>query len=420
MIQKILTIMVLGIMAQTISAQQIEYCMYDRVIELKDDANPGYKEALYRNIETLAASQKLRNDDEIYTVKVVFHVVYNAEEENIDDEYLERQISVLNECFRRTNADTVNLREIFWPVAADSGIEFEIADIIRVQTNATFRPTLFELPDEVKETSKGGSDIVDPEYFLNIWVCKILPIEFLGLESPVLGYAYPPDNLIHWPQGSAAPERKLEGVVIDYRAMRYPEYVIPGFGSIPMEGKTTVHEVGHYLGLRHISGDGGLLGINCEGSDGVDDTPTQGKQSDFDCNPNQNTCGAGEPSDLPDMIENYMDYSSESCQNTFTKGQVAIMRAVLEGPRKLLTSLSDVTQAKDFLMIYPNPTSGYFAIEKVGSESDVVVDILDMTGRKVLSQTIHNHELVDVNHLEPGIYFVQIDRHAVKKLIIAR
>lgn len=46
------------------------------------------------------------------------------------------------------------------------------------------------------------------------------------------------------------------------------------------------------------------------------------------CSFTKNTCTNGESPDEPDMPENYMDYSTETCQNMFTKGQSGIMRAI--------------------------------------------------------------------------------------------
>ncbi|MBK8471650.1 MAG: hypothetical protein IPL33_05335 [Sphingobacteriales bacterium] len=41
---------------------------------------------------------------------------------------------------------------------------------------------------------------------------------------------------------------------------------------------TAVHEVGHYLGLRHIWGDG-----DCTQDDGIDDTPDADAQNRCNC-----------------------------------------------------------------------------------------------------------------------------------------
>ena len=34
--------------------------------------------------------------------------------------------------------------------------------------------------------------------------------------------------------------------------------------------------------------------------------------------------------DLPDMVENYMDYSNDACMNMFTNTQIDVMRIILE------------------------------------------------------------------------------------------
>lgn len=403
-------------------SQSLTPCLYDHAVDLQEQANPGYKDRLHRMLDHVASTQGNRND-EVYKIKVVFHVVYKNDVENVSDEALQRQIDVLNACYRRQNEDTINLRDIFLPVAADTKIEFEIDEIRRVKTNANFRPSLVGLPDEVKQSTKGGSDIKDPVKYLNIWVCKMLPIEFAGFSSPVLGYAYPPDSLAHWPAGSAAPQKHLEGVVLDYRTVADSEYEIPNFGSIPMIGRTAVHEVGHYLGLRHISGDAGLFGINCEGTDGVDDTPTQGTQSSFDCDKTQNTCGAGEPGDLPDMIENYMDYSAETCQNTFTKGQAAIMRGVLETLRKgLISHTTNVEElvSNAVIQVIPNPANDYFYIHGLNENADHTLTIFDMMGQSVLSQSITNYSQVSIADLKPGLYLININDSQFKKLIVGK
>lgn len=90
-------------------------------------------------------------------------------------------------------------------------------------------------------------------------------------------------------------------------------------GSAPYDkGRTTTHEVGHWLDLKHITGDS-----NC-GDDNCTDTPTQGviTEQGTACNPTT-SCSS------TDMIENYMDYSNDTCMNIFTADQTARMRAIL-------------------------------------------------------------------------------------------
>ena len=93
-------------------------------------------------------------------------------------------------------------------------------------------------------------------------------------------------------------------------------------------GQACVHEVGHYLGLRHIWGDP-IGGSGCSVDDGISDTPNQNAASQFTCNYNLNSC-TDSPINYPDMVENYMDYSNDACMNMFTANQSIVMRSVLE------------------------------------------------------------------------------------------
>ncbi|MBK9354765.1 MAG: hypothetical protein IPN09_12610, partial [Bacteroidetes bacterium] len=45
--------------------------------------------------------------------------------------------------------------------------------------------------EKAKYDRLGGSNTVDPEHFLNIWICKIQGTAF----SQLFGFAYPPADL---------------------------------------------------------------------------------------------------------------------------------------------------------------------------------------------------------------------------------
>jgi hypothetical protein len=151
----------------------------------------------------------------------------------------------------------------------------------------------------------------NPEEYLNIWV--------VPLVSPYLGYAtFPTSNLPGLNFSPAASIR--DGVTVDYLF----------FGTGPgtaanTSGRTATHEVGHYLGLRHIWGDGG-----CEVDDFVADTPNQDNPNNScNANPSRFSCGNN------NMIQNYMDYTPDLCMNLFSKGQVDRFDVVLaNSPRR--------------------------------------------------------------------------------------
>ncbi len=402
---------------------------------------PALQESIDNTFATAQAATPQRGQDPL-TVNVVVHIVWKEEAENLDESIILDQLRILNEDFNQLNADQVNLRSQFQPEAGSAGINFQLAQIIRVQTEVEFAVDILgtNLLPEVKSDFLGGSTAWDPEQFLNFWVCKIQPIEIFGIEvGQILGFAFPPNNLPNWPENSGAPDPFEDGVVVDFRVFgsNNPNTIdIPGGGGqLPVKGRTPVHEVGHYFGLRHIWGDGGTFGPNdCAQSDGINDTPFANTQSAFDCDTAKNTCVQVEShynEDVPDLVENYMDYASEECMNMFTNGQVALMRNVLEGPRSgLLMPFSAVTEAERSVSfdIVPNPAGDFFAVVMNISETfEGTVRILDANGRSL--QTIANQQFLSGRHrisiddlfLAPGMYFVEIRNEKgafAKKLII--
>jgi hypothetical protein len=103
------------------------------------------------------------------------------------------------------------------------------------------------------------------------------------------------------------------------------------------EGKTAVHEIGHWLNLRHIWGDAS----GCSTDDLVSDTHLQDVNCPFGtcpAFPNYDACSSSYPGV---MFYNQMDYSADACLSMLTIGQTARMDATLFGSRVSLQS-SDV------------------------------------------------------------------------------
>ena len=397
---------------------------HDYVIDYLEKKHPGFKNAYAKTFDD--AKTFSNKSGQLYTINVVVHVVWNDPSENLDDSIIFNQFEILNEDFQRLNSDTSNLRAIFQPVAGNPNIEFNVYDIIRVQTNETFGISLSGLPDHVKQTSQGGSDAFYPEYFLNIWICKLD-----NLFGALFGYAYPPTGLANWPPNSNAPSPELDGVVLDYRTVgnNNPNvYPNPNGGVFDLIGRTAVHEVGHYLGLRHIWGDGGGIfgGSSCGADDGCLDTPNQGYQSNFDCDTTLNTCidsigNNVDPNDLPDLIENHMDYSSESCSNMFTMEQSVIMRGVLENERMDLINppLSLDQHNITSILVFPNPAKHIVNIEIPKTNQLNQLKIVDVSGRLIFQQFFEEEAItVDLGNFKKGIYVVNVNSNYNSRLVI--
>ena len=256
----------------------------------------------------------------VYTIPVVFHVVHEYGEENISKEQIQDQMRILNEDFRRLNADASSTRDIFKSVAADCEIEFVLArkdpqgnctdGIVRIYSTLTN-----EARDNVKAVSYWPSD-----RYLNVWVVKTIKNSSNDPGVITLGYAQFP-----WDRAS---KPTTDGIVLraDYTGSI-------GTAKTNSAGRTATHEIGHWLGLLHTFQGG----CNPPGwGEQIQDTPPV-KESSSGCSIGANTCTNDNP-DLPDQVENYMDYSNGSCMNMFTQGQKNVMVSVISAYRSFLVS----------------------------------------------------------------------------------
>jgi hypothetical protein len=110
------------------------------------------------------------------------------------------------------------------------------------------------------------------------------------------------------------------------------------------------------------------------------------------------------------MIENYMDYSAESCQNSFTAGQVTLMHGVLEGPRyDLVYGNPASVNSLDFITwnVFPNPSNGEINIQS--DQRIAEVEVISIAGAKVYSASPNTEKTtIDLSHCEAGIYIVSV------------
>ncbi len=389
-------------------------CYTKEVMNEYEKQHPGYNDRVNHLFDEAKRQTKISNSsrsmaDTVYKIRVVFHVVYTTAAENIPDSFIYSQIEILNEDYRRKNADTSLTRTEFLPVAADAGIEFELASqdpngnfttgITRTLGSPTGPLGFTPFADEVKSAAKGGKDPWPTDQYLNIWVCNILN------GFGVLGYAFPPNNAPNWTAADTT-DAAHQGVVLHYP-------VVGRNNTSPLDptvaqGRSAVHEIGHYLGLRHIWGDG-----DCTVDDGLDDTPTAAAANQQTCNYTTNSC-TDTPVDHPDMLENYMDYSDDRCLNMFTKEQVGVMRWILQTSRAGIVSGVDITypaainniEQKLFARIYPNPTQGKINISHDASNASC--EVFDIYGKEVKSELIRSEAIIDISNLADGIYTLKL------------
>lgn len=405
-------------------------CGFEMAIQMYEKQYPGFIEAYRKTFEqTKHLKEPNHSRDEILTIDVVFHVVWKEASENLHDTIILNQLARINKDFRLLNENRDDIRGIFKDRQTDARVEFRLKEIRRVKTNSNFALSLSGLPDNVKRTTSGGSNAVTPANTLNIWICHIRPIPILGAQ--ILGYAYPPAGLINWPAGSEAPSADLDGVVVDFRTVgsNNPNKLVFQGQEYKSEGRTMVHEIGHYLGLRHIWGDGSLFSSSsCDVDDGMEDTPNQGAQTGFSCDKTRNTC-TDPQNDLPDMLENYMDYSLEECQNIFTKDQVGHMRKTLMFQRKgLIDMQSGSSEAGQIatVSLFPNPNDGHFVLQNNDLSRSCYYTIQNAMGQICRQSKIGGGETEEiVITSDPGLYILRIwdsqnKKSEVTKFVIHR
>lgn len=353
--------------------------------------------------------------NEIITIPVVIHVLFNNEAQNISDAQVLSQIDVLNRDFRMLNTDKADVPAVFKSRAADARIMFCLAQVDpagRPTTGILRRYTklpVFMVADDMKFKSKGGSDAWDSRNYLNIWVCAMF--------GRTMGYATPPGG-----------DPLKDGVVISPDVFGDKGRVRGDFNK----GRTATHEIGHWLGLRHIWGDD-----DC-GDDGIWDTPKQ-MSYNFGCPtfPRVSYCSVDNNGD---MYMNFMDLTNDACMNMFSNGQKSKMRSqfALGKPRNSflrsyrcdgsLASGAPLPQDTlplpavkkvDPVSIFPNPVLTEVTVQAKEDETLIgkTAVVYNNTGTVMLSCVLQSKKaVIPMNKLLPGVYILKIGAAADQKV----
>jgi len=197
------------------------------------------------------------------TVAVVFHILHYNGTGDIPDAQCQRQVDVMNADYQGT------------------GISFTLAGVTRHNNR--------QWHNDHKESQYKSQTGWDRNLYLNVWV---------NTASGYLGYSYLPASSA----GSV-----YDGVVLNYQACGGRNEGSPPYD----QGRTLVHEVGHYFGLLHTFDGGCCNSYTC--GDLIMDTNAESTPFYY-CGP-RTTCGT------PDPTTNYMDYSEDLCMYEFTPEQ---------------------------------------------------------------------------------------------------
>lgn len=410
-------VMVSMIFSGTMSYAQYQRCGTDQYMAEQIKNDPGYAERM-KALDEFSREWIKNNPQEktgsIVTIPTVFHILYANANQNIPDARIFAQLDVMNDDYRRMNADTINTPSVFNSVKADTEIMFCLAQrdpnnnpttgIHRVSTTVSS----FSSNDAMKFTAQGGTDIWDRNKYLNIWVCN--------LGGGLLGYAT-------FPGGPAS----TDGVVCLYSSIGGPSS--PGTANPYHLGRTATHEVGHWLNLHHTFNGGcsGLTANTCASQgDQVCDTPPD-QTSTFGCPGNSpNTCTESSPFPPPytmnmiDMIQNYMDYTDDACMNIFTLGQKTRMNNALNGSRLSIKTSNgcvpvgiETLTNDEYFKLYPNPSVGILKLEiRFDRPEDLTVEVTNLIGEQI---GLYNYEETkggifdfDLSRQPAGTYIVRI------------
>jgi surface protein len=364
----------LFLLSFTANGQKIRpLCGFDHSLEQELEKNPKFKEAIKERNQMWLRKQATASGTErmvvpVYTIPIVFHIIHAGEAvgvgSNISNAQINAALAYMNGCFRKTLAGRGG---------ADIEIQFALAgrgpDC--AATTGINRIDGSSIPNFVaKGVNSNNSDGVpeatiknliqwNPAAYLNVWVVgKIDSWNGLVAGSGVVGWAAFP--------GSAP---STDGIMM--------------MAAFTNTNQTTLpHEAGHYLNLYHTfqapTGACPNPGVN---EDFIADTEAHKLRGDYACGPTlTNDCNANSVYQVADMVNgnpvtvlnNYMNYATNSCTVMFTAGQKTRMRDALETSRAGLLSSSGllsgsaVAPVAACIPVAPAGlgTSGYFGIAR--------------------------------------------------------
>jgi zinc-dependent metalloproteinase lipoprotein len=286
-----------------------------------------------------------------YEIPVIVHILYKqglavGSAANIAAAQVKAQLDALNDCMAGKAPGNSKLPTPFANVDAnDIPIRFCLAvkgpdgktlaepgiDRINFTAKGWTDPATASDPQTLFDKTVKPASIWDPKQYFNIWVGDF----FDPAKGGLLGYATFPLGTGLSGLTSNLETASTSGVVMATRVFGCKAKYANGYYASEsyIYGITTAHEVGHYLGLRHIGGDSPCSTDYCN------DTPAQ--KGGYQSGPNgqnwgcpsypfqANACGSG-TSPNGEMFQNFMDYTTDACRSLFTQDQADRMMTAMQ------------------------------------------------------------------------------------------
>jgi hypothetical protein len=269
------------------------------------------------------------------TIPVVVHVVHFGDAygvyPNIDSFQIKSQIAALNADFGGQGDGIANLPSEFAGAKSNTGIQFCRAAVDYSGTTM-LEPGTHRFHAGLQNWQSPNTPTLDlqayfnsviipntiwpPDKYLNIWVSDRPPaattLTTFGTYPPNSGQIGIPNSNI----GSLT----NDGIWVYAKAFGTTGAVV----SPTDKGRTATHQLGHWLGLRHIWGDGNCLPDYCDDTP-VQKAPTSGCPSGLTA---VDICGVNQ-SPYGNMYMNFMDETDDACKYMFTNDQALRMMAAM-------------------------------------------------------------------------------------------
>ena len=289
--------------------------------------------------EQVEARKQSRAANVNYTIPVIIHVIYGSEAvgtyPNISDAQIYSQIKVLNDDFAGKGDGIAGIPAVWKNLIANSGISFcyaktdpkgkplttEGIDRISYKTLGIVNPTSIvdasgkndNFTNYITNQLKPKT-IWDPARYLNIWITD------KPSGSLLLGFAtFPATSTltgIDGVTGTGGPNN--DGLWCWGKCFGTTGTLDGNYAK----GRVANHEIGHYLGLRHVWGD-----ADCA-TDYCNDTPPC-QEANYGCPnfpANKGRCSGNTDGE---MTMNMMDYTNDPCKYMFTPDQVTRMQTAM-------------------------------------------------------------------------------------------